>query len=110
MHAQFLLEDSAGQWHISQSFAVTRLVPSTRFGQLVLDQPTSAGVYSHRSALEVATIGAVSTPDSSVLSPLDSYVEVDRVLSNTGLAMEYFQVTAVPEPSSTALSASEASP
>ena len=97
----FLLEDSAGQWHISQSFGIT--APAT--GLTTVTQSASGLTWSLYTPFVagVDTIGAGSTPDILSVQSVGFFADVSGTISNTGMAMEYFQVTAVPEPSSAAL-------
>jgi len=100
---RFLLEDSAGQWHISQSFSVTA-VPNDS-GLDSFSGSASSLTWSSYTPFSagVDTIGAGSTPDLVSAQSFGFYVESTGTIANTGIAMEYFQVNAVPEPSSTAL-------
>ena len=98
---RFLLEDSAGQWHISQSFSVT--APASGLDSFSGSASSlSWSSYTPFSA-GVDTIGAASTPDIVSAQSFGFFVESTATISNTGVAMEHFLVTAVPEPSSTAL-------
>jgi hypothetical protein len=104
----FLLEDSMGQWHISQSFSLTSSDSSSldsfsgSASSLTWSLYTPFGTGGNAAGVD--TIGAGTSPDLVSAQSFGFYTEaVHPTLANSGVALNYFQVTAVPEPSSTAL-------
>ena len=104
----FLLEDSMGQWHISQSFSLTSSDSSSldsfsgSASSLTWSLYTPFGTGGNAAGVD--TIGAGTSPDLVSAQSFGFYTEaVHATTANSGVALNYFQVTAVPEPSSTAL-------
>jgi hypothetical protein len=99
MTLQFMVQDSLGQWHISQSFSSVLSDDYVTVSESASDltwnlyTPFVAGSDS---------IGAASTPDLTDVNSVGYYVDHTSTAVG-GLRVRYFQVTAVPEPSSTAL-------
>ena len=98
---QFLFEDSANQWHISDSFAVTSTSEASYDSYSIDSADLSWSLFTPHSGGS-ATIGAVSTPLFDDFQSVGFYTTATST-SVAAVGVRYFQVTAVPEPSSTAL-------
>jgi hypothetical protein len=99
MSVSFLMEDSLGQWHISQTFTEVLSDDYVTVSQAAADM--SWNLYTP-FVTGVDSIGASSSPLLTDVNSVGYYVDHTSTLVG-GMRVRYFQVTAAPEPSSTAL-------
>lgn len=98
---QFLFEDSADQWHVSQSFAVTSKDEAAYDSYTQSAAALSWNLFTPHSS-GTATIGAVSAPSFDSVQSVGFYTTATST-SVAAVGVGYFSVTSVPEPSSAAL-------
>lgn len=98
---RFLMEDSVGQWHISQAF--TEVLSDTYVTVSEAATDLSWNLYTPFVA-GVDSIGVASSPSFMDVNSVGYYVDHTSTTVG-GLRVRFFQVTLVPEPSTLALAA-----
>ena len=96
---RFVMEDSLGQWYVSQAYTELLSDDYVSLSQTAADM--SWNLYTPFVA-GVDSVGAASSPSFLDVNSVGYYVDHTSAAVG-GLRVRYFQVTAVPEPSSTAL-------